>query len=372
MTVNAQSAERIDYLDSLRGLAAVAVVIGHYIAAFGNPPGVPSALLQTPLAAIRDGEASVSFFFVLSGFVLSIGYFRDPRRLHERFSYGAYMIARVFRLWVPYAVVFLATWATRAWLFHRVSDTPASSAWLNLFWQEPLSVREALTELSLVLPPQMHRSIPPGWTLTTELSLSFLLPIGALLAERRIWWLVSLVAYGIIALGMPRYLFHFMLGITLCRLWVSRDFRSPHVAPATRVVLWCAAAVLYTYRFTVAPLAPTLLSDGKIWYVTGLGSVIILALVLDAPRLQRLLEHPALKRIGKCSYSVYLVHFTLLMAAIPPVLAVIARGQSALAPSVWYAGLVVLVGATLALAMASERFIERPSIAMGHRLSARS
>ena len=361
---------RLYYLDSLRGLAALAVVVGHYVAAYGTPPGVPEVLLwRTPLAATVDGYAAVSFFFVLSGFVLSIGYFRDPSRLHERFSYGAYMIARVFRLWVPYAAVFLVTWAMRSWLFDPVSTVPVKSPWLAQFWQHPLGVREALTELSLVVPPQMHRLLPPGWTLSTELSLSLLIPIGALLAERRLWWLVSLVAFGIVALGMPRFLFHFMIGIVLCRVWVARGSPVARMRPVAKALLWGIAVLLYTYGFTIAPLAPALLPDLKVWYMTGIGSAMLLALVLDAPVLQALLVRPALRQIGRSSYSIYLVHFGVLMIAIPWLHGGIARGHTTLPPLAWYAGLVALVGSTLALAAITERWIERPAIATGHRLA---
>ncbi|MDP1889743.1 MAG: acyltransferase, partial [Gemmatimonadaceae bacterium] len=355
---NQPAEARLHYLDSLRGLAALAVVVGHYVAAYGGPPGLPPVLLwRTPLAATVDGNAAVSFFFVLSGFVLSIGFFRDPVRLHGRFSYGAFMIARVFRLWVPYAAVFLATWAVRSWLFDPVAVVPAQSPWLDQFWQQPFSVREALTELSLVIPPQMHRLIPPGWTLSMELSLSLLVPIGALLAERRLWWLVSLSAFGIVALGMPRFLFHFMIGIVLCRVWVSRGSPVLQLRPVAKALLWGIAVLLYTYQFTLAPFAPTLFPGLKIWYVSGTGAGLLLALVLDAPAVQALLVRPALRQLGRSSYSIYLVHFGLLMAAIPWLLAWIARGQPTLPPLAWYVGLVALVVSTLALAAITERWI---------------
>ncbi len=359
--------DRIAYLDALRALAALAVVTGHYFAAFGAPPGVPQGVLRTPLGAVYDGEAAVSFFFVLSGFVLSVGYFRDPRRLHERFSYGGYIIARVCRLWVPFAAALLITWAVRVWLFAPIVDGPAHSAWLSGFWQQMPTVRQALTELSMVLPPQTHQLIPPGWTLTTEMSLSLLVPIAALLAERRVWWLLALGAFGVVSLGLPRYSFHFVLGVTLSRLWVMREYRLLSLTPAIRALLWIVAAFLYSYRAWAVPYLPDLVPTQRIWYVTGTGAALILALALEAPRLQRALHHPVLQVLGRCSYSIYLVHFTLLIAAVPPVVRVLANDQAVLPPWLWLGMFAAFVAATIVIALVFERWIERPSIALGRR-----
>ncbi|MDP1891557.1 MAG: acyltransferase family protein, partial [Gemmatimonadaceae bacterium] len=159
------------------------------------------------------------------------------------------------------------------------------------------------------------------------------------------------------------------IGIVLCRVWVSRGSPVLQLRPVAKALLWGIAVLLYTSAFTLAPFAPALFPEAKIWYLTGIGSGILLALVLDAPAMQALLVRPALRQVGRSSYSIYLVHFGLLMIAIPWLLRGIARGQPTLPPLAWYAGLVALVGSTLALAAITERWIERPAIAAGHRLA---
>jgi peptidoglycan/LPS O-acetylase OafA/YrhL len=66
--------DRATYLDGIRGWAAFAVLVYH--ASWNMFGGVLPALQATWLGLLNDGQMAVSIFFVLSGFVLSIGYFR--------------------------------------------------------------------------------------------------------------------------------------------------------------------------------------------------------------------------------------------------------------------------------------------------------
>src|SRR4051794_39802460 len=94
----------ISFLDSVRGIAALSVVANHYVLAYGMPKW-QWVLSRTPLSIWWDGPAAVSMFFVLSGLVLSIKHFHATKNpsLHA-FSIGGYCLARVCRIWVPFAV----------------------------------------------------------------------------------------------------------------------------------------------------------------------------------------------------------------------------------------------------------------------------
>ena len=65
-------------LEALRGVAAVIVMLHHFLVVVAprlhgrNFPDDPIALVRTPLFALVNGNAAVSTFFVLSGFVLTL------------------------------------------------------------------------------------------------------------------------------------------------------------------------------------------------------------------------------------------------------------------------------------------------------------
>ncbi|MBW4590021.1 acyltransferase family protein [Aetokthonos hydrillicola Thurmond2011] len=105
-------ADKISYLDGLRGIAALLVFIFHFIKIFyaaisdGKveyshlPFGVDLALYDSPFFFLCNGYFSVCIFFVLSGYVLTRAYFtkQDKLILIKR------AIARYPRLMIPSAI----------------------------------------------------------------------------------------------------------------------------------------------------------------------------------------------------------------------------------------------------------------------------
>ena len=87
---------RLVYLDSLRGLAALSVVFGHYWGSYSSPEFI-KAIDSTPLSFFYNGSGAVSLFFVLSGYVISKNYFKNPEKL-EQINFIDYFIKRCFRI----------------------------------------------------------------------------------------------------------------------------------------------------------------------------------------------------------------------------------------------------------------------------------
>src|ERR1700731_793726 len=94
-------APRIAYLESVRGLAALQVLLFHFLLAFAPdlvPP--PDAIVArgihlSPLSFLYDGHSAVYIFFVLSGYVLSRSFERHLQRPLALIS------ARALRLGLP-------------------------------------------------------------------------------------------------------------------------------------------------------------------------------------------------------------------------------------------------------------------------------
>jgi peptidoglycan/LPS O-acetylase OafA/YrhL len=87
--------QRLTYLDSIRGFAALSVVIYHTNGwlDFTKDPFFHSSVPTHLLNVIFNGPSAVSLFFVLSGFVLSLKYFLKPNR---PISYLEFIIKRFF------------------------------------------------------------------------------------------------------------------------------------------------------------------------------------------------------------------------------------------------------------------------------------
>lgn len=163
----------ISYLDSIRGLAALTVISEHYVIAYGLP--CQSALCQrvldfSPLNFWWDGNAAVSMFFVLSGLVLSLKYFRSGNSYNlEHFDLIGYTIARIFRIWMPYIIVLAISAAlyltTRQTAIQQTLLSP--SDWLTGLWgKHQLTGMAMLKESFLLSLPETIVLLPQAWTLT--------------------------------------------------------------------------------------------------------------------------------------------------------------------------------------------------------------
>jgi peptidoglycan/LPS O-acetylase OafA/YrhL len=103
------SRREINYLDGLRGLAALTVVFLHYVTAFypafvtanysqiHTKSGIELFIAKSPLDIFYAGNFAVCIFFVLSGYVLSMKYFQFKNQNILIKS----AIKRYFRLVIP-------------------------------------------------------------------------------------------------------------------------------------------------------------------------------------------------------------------------------------------------------------------------------
>ena len=204
---------RLGELDSLRGLAALAVSFAHIFAA---PVGVAGAVIAvislTPLHALYEGQRAVLFFFVLSGFVLALPFFRG------QVSPTAFVVKRAARLYPAYLVVIAASIGASSIL---LGDP-------HLDWGSALSYAS------------MVSANTPGydgvvWSLAHEMRLSIVFPLLMIPIVKfpSRWVLVSslaLVAAGFWVGDTPRsvvpiatvfYAFFFVLGRSSPSTWTS-------------------------------------------------------------------------------------------------------------------------------------------------------
>ena len=134
----ARSDSKLVQLEALRGLAAFIVVAWHFLWAF-DPARIgivdgfdPSAAMLGSVGfASIDGPAAVTLFFVLSGFVLPLGFFRSGRtELVVRAT-----AKRWLRLVCLVMLAVLLSWLLfRCGLYrHREAAQLSQSAWLGTF-----------------------------------------------------------------------------------------------------------------------------------------------------------------------------------------------------------------------------------------------
>ena len=360
----------VAYLDSVRGLAALTVIGSHYVNSYDLPcrsDFCNRLLSDFPLHVFWDGAAAVSLFFVLSGLVLSLRHFRHGAAPDlSRFHLGEYFIMRVCRIWLPYLAV-LCLSAVLYRHYQAVSGgwpatIPKQNEWLPSLWGRPAGWGEFFQDSFLLGMRKEMVYVPQAWTLCIELALSLLVPVGVMVAARSSLWLALFTLFAIHPLGVSPALLHFMLGILLAK-------HHGRLAPwlAGQVYARRGLALLGFLLYTIGETQGDRIDADLLGGLTGLGAGLLLLYAFASARLQRVLSYSGFRYVGKVSYSIYLIHFAVLVNATPGFLAWLDASPSGLVPA-WWGGLLAVILTSVVCAAFSYRFIEVPSMALGKRL----
>jgi len=364
---------RYPELDSLRGLAALIVVLHHLRIAWESDIASESAILSALLARFDPfGIEAVILFFVLSGFVLSL-----PAVNGRPQSYFTFVTRRVFRIYVPYVVALAASVAGAFWLHGPVTR----SWWIHLSWTEPVSWRLVGQHLLFLGDYSTNEFDNPIWSLVHEMRISLVFPIlcGFVLRLKSGWSL--LIAFGlsitsiVIQKWLPQipstvaesiqYSAFFVLGIFLARernrlgLWVSR------LRGFIRLLIGVAALWLFLFAGSqIADLLGHFSSHGLIIIyisegIAALGAACLIIISLSLSSWKRVLFLPPIHFLGQVSYSLYLWHVIVILYVVH-----LFYGKLPLE-----AILCISFVLSMLVSWISYRLVEMPSMNLGCRLS---
>ena len=290
-------------LQSLRGVAACVVIVGHCISYFLSPDWF------TFVKRLVNTQAAVEIFFVLSGYVLAMSL---KRRGFGTAALASYYVRRVFRIYPALIVASMAALAYLLLLHYRIPGV-YDSVWMSeRFPHERFDALHVAASFAGML----GFLIPPVWTIFVEIVNSVLLPPMVWMSTRfpRAFWLVvmSFAALGVILGGaiyyhLDLYVFNFALGVGLA-LPLPRFIALCRKLPL-RTLFYVAAVLLVVSRALLSPpvfgpwmnLYDTVLAAWMIFTVGRLG--------LEIPVLRGKLA----VWIGDISFSIYLLHFPIMM-----------------------------------------------------------
>jgi len=314
-------------LDSLRGLAACAVVLCHatnVLPGFYDDPGQYWLLTATPLGLIRAGHAAVIFFFVLSGFVLALPFLKGP------VSYPGFIGRRICRIWIPYAVAMVVAVCCALWFYG--TPVPGLSRWANGAIAFP-DASLIVDHLLLVSSFDSDTYNPVIWSLVHEMRISLVFPILILLLRLGAWWRVlgAAITLSLATLVVERLPFWsgstdfhmtlhyaglFVLGMLLAREMPKLREYYVGVSFRAKALLWVLALVCYSHQGWLFPgsrlQGVPLYRDGLI----AVGVSLFVFFALSPSRFSAWLKGKTLVFLGKISYSIYLYHSIILLSLV--------------------------------------------------------
>ena len=361
---------RYDYLDALRGWAVLAVLATHCaVHALGGLAGIYTA---------HTCRYGVQLFFVVSAFTIFLTL--DRAREKGPPDWTGFFIRRFFRV-LPMFWVGLALYAFvpgRDPVYAPIHCTPLDyglTALLQHGWH----------------PSLVNTLVPGGWSIAVEGAFYLVAPLCYRFVrgwQGAVWLLLgslagAAAANSLLAFACARHAVfagvspEAVLGFEY--VWLPNQFpvfacgilayqlaRTPAPRPEDPGTGFALLAVAGMALFTACGIGRHGWLQEHVCFALGFVPL-VWGLKL---RPARLLVNPVTRFLGRISYSLYLLHFAVLLLTL--------NSLDVLLPPAWQSGLtafLILFAATLAgtagLAWLTYRCVERPCIDLGHRLTRR-
>jgi peptidoglycan/LPS O-acetylase OafA/YrhL len=361
-------------LDGLRGMAALLVVLLHV--------GWQNHLTSNEF--VHHSYVAVDLFFIVSGFVISSTYLNRIATFKDLQKFIGLRLFRLYPLHLLMLGVFVVLECIKVTTQHTFGLAPGL--------QRPFSGGNSFGALiaNLFLLNGLHVLDRlgwniPSWSISCELSAYLLFSLAVLAgAVRRRWFylvglLTAVTSYVALVLleqtldltwdyGIVRCMSGFFLGMCIFRLRTTTSFLpSSRLADTIGVVVFLAVVALLL--FASGPL---------IVIVIPLFVVLVASLQYDRGMVAHFLASPIAQFIGRISYSIYMVHFLLVVTILialkrlfhVPFVTSRFRDDPVLAVNPWIGDVLVIVLIIMVLITASGtyRFIEEPGRLLGRRL----
>jgi len=356
---------RFNELDALRGLAAVSVLMHHFLLVKDSSSQLESDV-RILLYPFQNGPAAVVLFFVLSGFVLSLPLWRGVKSGYPRF-----LMRRIFRIYPPYLFT-LAVSVAGAYLFYN--DKRNLSHWFQGSWSSPVDPHLVLQHILFIGPSyQASQYNTVFWTLILEMQISLIFPFLLGILKRiptgwdwlfvgLIWMLGFWGAYLIPLSSICQIAYwssYFLAGAVLARrvlvfpdLFPGIFAKMPTLAVSLTLLI-CSTFIGHNKSQTMHLLS---------YLPCSVGSLGTILSALYNPFFRRVLDTKVAAFLGHISYSLYLIHAVVLNVCF-----------HVLYPSLSFSFIFFpYVVITLILATLMRKVIETPSIQLGAWLTAKN
>lgn len=367
--------KRFQVLDGFRGICALSVAVYHM--------HIPQSFGEW--AFFRNAHYMVSFFFVLSGFVMVHTY---GQRLTTRDQFRQFFITRTFRLYPLHVFVLLLAIALE---FMKLGAEHAGIAFNQPSFTGQRAPEEIIPNLLLLqswwpgFNPQSFNF--PAWSISVEYYL-YMIFAGILVCTPRfamlIFLVITLTATACLCLGLAFLMEPALQGLS-CFFAGVMTYQIYQVIQHKSIPRWLHTALeVVGICLTVNLLASN--ADHKQIILMLSFCALMLIFSFEGGVISTLLKAGPFEKLGTLSYSIYMTHAMVLFAF---TLAMLLVGKITGHAIVTYAGaspgpmlsfnnpvadnflllglLIIIVG----ISTVSHRFIEQRGIEWGKRLSRR-
>lgn len=300
---------RFDFLDGIRGLSALWVVLFHSLLFNGmSDPQIKwsdNNLLFAIEKYLSLGHLAVAIFIILSGFCLAIPVMNN--NMEFKGGLKRYITRRAKRLIPPYYIALALS--ILMILFIPILQVPMNTTWDSKI---PLTYDNILAHVLLIHNLNdlwVFKINGAHWSVATEWHIYFLFPLMLLFWKRTnlyisfaIFAIFAYILTKIIPFAAPEFLILFFMGVICCYL----SFKST----STNKLLFSLSIIIFVFGLTIMLFRPLPHFYGNI--LNGATFSFLLYNLTSYKRVKRmkfpLLENKSSMFLGKISYSLYLIH----------------------------------------------------------------
>ncbi|WP_080437996.1 acyltransferase family protein [Burkholderia ubonensis] len=348
MTIQPRTS-KFEFVDGLRGVAALQVVLLHYGSAFlpvFTRAGLPEHFAwekvasNSPLFFAVQGYVAVYVFFIMSGFVLAGSF------LNSTSSITTQALKRSIRLYLPVAASLIIA-ALLKLFFHsaRVHASEISgSTWLAQLWSDDLNPVRFAKELAInsmffgygqssifshiqfltssqTLIPVAHSTNPPLWTLHLEFWGSIVLLVTAFIIRSFPKLFVRCAMLVLFVTAGTSFLSLFLLGFVIYLKVHTGDLKTPPFHSAVGLTMLAGGILLafaplepqFQKILDAANRMPVMSALNAFQFQCEVSAILIFFGVLLCRVAHELLSSRIPQWLGKISFSLYLTHFGILL-----------------------------------------------------------
>ena len=329
-------------LQSLRGIAATAVLFGHVIGYYS----IPNWLVD--VGKFSNGRAAVVIFFVLSGYVLTQSLrssaFDPP-------AVARFYLQRWFRIYPaiwPISLLALGYLVALHWNIPVDNISPDFRRYFRVDRYDLLHIFGSFAGVQAFLLPQL-------WSIFIEIVASIAMPGIAFVALYRPRWmpllLIITVAISFAVEHSPYdiclYFMDFIVGAALA-MHLLPPIPLPWLAPVCLVILSMTLFIPLSYVSPTAHIIETFFS------------ALMISVLISTPIWW--MRSRFMKFVGDISYSIYLLHF-LVLCVIAKAFALVHLELNTVVMTLLLAAVVYAV--TIPLAWVSYVYVEQPGVHLG-------
>jgi len=375
-------AGKLGYIDALRGIAALSILVYHIYGTVGTITDWSYPLVVIPERFISLTLAGIPLFFIISAFTL---YLSLDKRADEKRRFLKFYLRRFFRIAPLFYFLLIYVVLEGVILFHE-----------SFSWLEFLS---NLTFTFNLIPQYAESLFSDGWTVGVEMLFYLVLPLifikvnsigKSVLFFIGIYWLSqegrallrTIVGESVMAstnyefYNLLHWAYIFPVGIICYLIYKSHlsRIKGEHRKPVAVVMLLISLIILFIFINNLSlylKLYDLYEPLGRLTDLTSMSCIAFVLLILSLSLLpgNRLIVNRFTRFYGTVSYSLYLVH-PFLVSPLKPlyvwVYSAIGQADLSLILCVLITRLIVTP-----ISLLTYHFIESPGILWGKRAIAR-